>query len=240
MEQRAEHVLNPQCPWYDLKAIRLPNVKWCEQQLCGWIEEPANAWSNLAYILLGMLMVRLSRGLRSKALRFYGPASMIVGLSSGIYHASNNFILQVFDFFGMYVFCYLLILINFQRLGKEVIKKSFALYWTLVLGTTALTVAADFANIPIQGLVLVLIVVILATEFRVKATTKRPYKMRNFFISAALMLIAATFSFLDHKRIMCDPNDHIIQGHALWHVGSALALLFSFLHHKQFDQDLAA
>ncbi len=238
MEQRAEHVLNPQCPWYDLKAIRLPNVKWCEQQLCGWIEEPANTWSNLAFVILGIVMLRLARGLNSRALRFYGPASIIVGLSSGIYHASNNFIMQVFDFFGMYVFCYLLILINIQRMGKEVIKNSFSLYWTLVLATTAGTVAADFAHIPIQGVVLVLIVAIVGTEFRVKAITKRPYKMRNFFISAAFMFTAAIFSFLDHKRIMCDPTDHMIQGHAIWHTLSAIGLFFSFQHHKQFDSDL--
>ena len=46
--------LAPQCPWYELSEIAKPNVKWCEATVCGWITEPANTWSNLAFIGMGI------------------------------------------------------------------------------------------------------------------------------------------------------------------------------------------
>lgn len=246
---RTDQLLDPACPWYDLKSIRIPNVKWCEQQLCAWVEEPANAWSNLAYVFLGFLMIYLSRNLKSRVLRFYGWASLIVGVSSFAWHASNAFVFQIFDFFGMYVFCYLLILINVERLGKPAIKKSFGLYWVLVLGTTLATVVLDFTHIPIQGIVLGLILGIVTTEGLVWKQTQKlssslqsgtspPYSLRHFFTSMVLMAVALVFSVSDHKRIFCDPNNHWIQGHAIWHVIGAVALLFSFFHHRQFDESL--
>ena len=50
------------CPWSELSHFAPPNVKWCEAQVCGWIVEPANTWSNLAYILLGALLLWRAAG----------------------------------------------------------------------------------------------------------------------------------------------------------------------------------
>ena len=38
-------------PWYKLSSVALPNVKWCEETLHGWVTEPANTWSNIPFIL---------------------------------------------------------------------------------------------------------------------------------------------------------------------------------------------
>lgn len=170
----------------------------------------------------------LGKDLKSKALRFYGPAGVIVGVSSLVYHASNNFILQIFDFFGMYCFCFLLILINLERAGKH----AFKYYWHLVLGTTVFTVLADFTLFPIQILVLLLILSVIISEFRVKGNFSRKW----FYLS---MVIALGFSIADHEGIFCDPHNHVVQGHAIWHLLGAFALLFSFLHHRQFDSELS-
>jgi hypothetical protein len=232
------HVLDPACPWYPLKKVRLPHVKWCEEQLCAWVEEPANTWSNLGYILLGVLMWRMARGLKSRCLRFYGPASVVVGVSSLVYHASNNFILQVFDFFGMYVFCYLLIMINLLRLGRWTTAHPFRRFWLWTLATTAGTVALDDTGMPIQGIVLLLVFVIIGTEVACRRRAGPTYRLTYFFLSMALMGIALVFSILDHERILCDPQNHWLQGHALWHLIAAVALLASFIHHRQFDAEL--
>ncbi|NDG85470.1 MAG: hypothetical protein EBX52_10615, partial [Proteobacteria bacterium] len=66
-----------------------------------------------------------------------------------------------------------------------------------------------------------------------------PFKMAWFFASFACIALAATSSALDLKRIACDPSNHWLQGHALWHVLGSAALFFSFLHHRQFDEALA-
>jgi len=196
------------------------------------------AWSNLGYIAVGLIMIALSKNLKSRPLRFFGYGAIIVGLSSLAYHVSNSFALQIFDFFGMYVDCYLLLFINLQRLGKNVLKGSFKKYWAAVTLTTALTVAFDFTTFPIQGLVFVLILGIVATEFMNWKAKKSPYSLGFFFASLVSMTIAISCSILDVKRVFCNPMDHLIQGHALWHWFGSIAMLFSFLHYRQFDRQL--
>jgi len=232
--------LDPACPWYSVKSLRLPKVKWCEDQLCSWIEEPANTWSNLAYIVAGFLMWRLSRDLKSKPLRFYGLAGVIVGTCSFTYHAANAFYLQLFDFFGMYLFIYLLIFVNLERLGRTVIRNSFGPYFATVTASTLLTLAVDYTSFPIQGLILGLILVVIGTEILAIQRSKKPVKMTWFYVSFFFISLGAVCSTLDVKRIACDPFNHVLQGHALWHLFGAFALFFSFLHHTQFDESLVS
>jgi hypothetical protein len=107
-----------------------------------------------------------------------------------------------------------------------------------VFGTTLLTVALDFTRFPIQGIVLFLILGIIGTEFLAYQRRTTHYSLRYFLSSMGAMSIAISCSALDLKRVFCNPADHLIQGHALWHWFGALAMFFSFLHYRQFDQQL--
>jgi hypothetical protein len=229
--------LTPGCPWWALSELRLPNVDWCEAQRCSWVVEPANTASNLAYLAVGLALLWLARDSSSRPLRFFGPAALIVGLASGIYHASYTFVLQVLDFFAMYVFCYLLLTLNLRRLGVLSAEAWRRWYWLLVAGTTALTVAVDFLGVPIQGIVFALIVGVAASELRL--WLREPGGSHGWFL-AALALIAAggVFSALDVTRVWCDPWHPFLQGHAIWHLLSALSLGAAYLHYRQFEARL--
>jgi hypothetical protein len=226
--------LTPGCPWWALSELRLPNVDWCEAQRCSWIVEPANTWSNLAYVIVGLALWYAARGSSSSQIRFFGPAAVIVGVASGIYHSSYTFVLQILDFFGMYVFLYLLITLNLRRLGR-VGSAWQRVYWPLVLGTTALTVALDFLGVTIQGIVFVLIVATAASEAWL--WRREPGASHGMFL-LALALIAAggVFSALDVTRTWCDPWHPWLQGHAFWHVLSALCLFAAYFHYRQFGE----
>lgn len=234
---RAERHLEPGCPWYDLSEMRLPNVDWCEAQRCGVVVEPANTWSNLAYVAVGLTLLWLARDSKSAHLRFFGPAAILVGLCSGIYHASYTFALQVFDFFAMYVFCYLLITVNLRRLHRLSADLWWRRYWQLVVGTTVATVGIDLLEIPIQGIVFVLILTIVGTEAWARRRDPRG-SLRFFFLALACLVAAATFSALDVSRTWCDPEHPFLQGHAIWHVLSALSLLAAYFHYRQFEAEL--
>jgi len=229
--------LAPGCPWYTLSELRLPNVDWCELQHCGWVVEPANTWSNLAYGLVGAALWLAMRRSPSPQLRFFGPAAAIVGLASGIYHASYTFALQILDFFGMYVFCSLLLTLNLQRLGRLRPDSWWRRFWQLVIAATLLTAAVDFLEVPIQGLVFALIVAIVASELWIRWRGERA-ALHWFGVAVALLGAGAVFSLLDVTRTWCDPTHPLLQGHALWHVLSALSLLAAALHYQQFEAAL--
>jgi hypothetical protein len=42
------------------------------------------------------------------------------------------------------------------------------------------------------------------------------------------LALAQTFSTLDLTRVWCDPDNHVLQGHALWHLLSAVAIAFVY------------
>ena len=101
---RTPDPIPPGCPWHELSAYGLPNVNWCEAPLCAYVGEPANAWSNLAYVLVALAIALVQRGERSPLLRRFAAAVATVGVCSFAYHASNVHVTQILDFFGGFSF----------------------------------------------------------------------------------------------------------------------------------------
>ena len=54
----------------------------------------------------------------------------------------------------------------------------------------------------------------------------------------ALLATAGVFSLLDVTRTWCDPAHPYLQGHAIWHVLSALCLFVLYFHYRQFEDVL--
>lgn len=240
------------CPWQGLSEYGPPNVKWCEERLCAWISEPANTWSNLAYIFAAAFITLVAgRGLLAPSsddkspqlLRWFAPVMAIMGACSFIYHASNVYVTQMLDFLGMYLFCFLLLGLNVVRLGALSKSRFSTFFVSSVVGTTVLTSVLARFSVPIQGLVSILTLGIVVTELWVyrrerRSLGKAPYSLSAFGLSFAVLLTAGTCSALDVSRKWCDAKNHFIQGHAMWHVLSATSLLIAFYHYRQFRKQL--
>lgn len=216
--------LAPGCPW---SGFTPPNVDWCEQELCAWITNPANTWSNLAYLIAAFAMWRTARGLGRADLAHFAPASALVGVFSFAYHASYTWLLQFFDFAGMFVFCFLVIARNAVRLGWIPLARERAAWLAGVVAASACVPPLFHAGIPIQGSVFVLIVLMIGQEFTLWrfASPGARGDYASYWVALALLGAASAFSLADVTRAWCDPHSHWLQGHALWHVLSAAALL---------------
>lgn len=228
------NLLKEGCPWVDLRQLGgLPNVKWCEETLCSVVAEPANTWSNLAYLLVAVLLFVAARGESQRTLRFFAPAAFWVGLTSLVYHATVAFLTQVFDFWGMYIYFLLILFLNLVRMG--VLKKEalFKALWISVFAFTALTVAVAMAGLPIQGIVGLLLASALVTEVIAVKRSKERGSHRAFAVTLLFIGVAAAFSASDASRAFCD-RESLIQGHAIWHCLGAVALYFSYFHYRQF------
>jgi hypothetical protein len=221
-------------PWYFMSSRGLPNVKWCEETLMGWITEPANTWSNLAFLIVGWIIFSQAKKSKNVFLKYFAVAAILCGLGSGLYHASYNFIFQVGDFLGMYLIFFLPLLLNVQRLGIQ-IKKPLVTYSALVVLYTVLTVIFYYQNIPIQLLIVSILIAIIGTEFILYNKNRAP-NYTNFFLSLMSLGIGATFSALDVTRTVCDPQNHIFQGHATWHLFSALTIYFNFKFYQEITE----
>src|SRR5687767_6351837 len=114
--------LEPGCPWYEVSEIRLPNVKWCEANLCSWIVNPADTWSNLGYIAFGIWLWVQSCKSKAQAQATHvrekwwlGVGMVVVGVCSFIHHAAYTFVFQILDFIGMYWFLFFVFFANLVR-----------------------------------------------------------------------------------------------------------------------------
>jgi len=220
----------PGCPWYEaFEKYGAPNVKWCEQRVCALLNEPSNAWSNVAYLLVAVLVLKQAldakrSGQRHRSAFLFAIVIWIMGAFSFFFHASNNFFSQIFDFVGMYLFVFLILIMNFVRLGWM---KNLLVLWHL--GLVGLGLAALFwmrsLGLPYQFIIVFAGVAIIVTEVLNKVRTAKPLG-RDFFIAIGFFLAGATCSALDASRTLCVPESWI-QGHAVWHLLSAIGAYFS-------------
>jgi len=213
------------------------NVKWCEERLCTWVNEPANSWSNLSYILFGLFIFYRARKERMPLGKLFGVFIVVMGLTSFAYHATNNYFTQIFDFIGMYVYVYLILALNCLKIGWISQKKVVPFFLALVCLSTTMIPISRYLHIPYQLIVLASAVGITVTEAvhqirSVKLLEKWDYKY--FWASLSLFAIALAFSLSDVNRVFCDPKNHFIQGHALWHVIGGFGAYFSYLYYRQF------
>jgi len=232
--------LAPGCPWSELNhALGQPNLKWCEATQCSWITEPANAWSNVAYLVAALVMFGWARRDPRASIRLMPLAAAFLAACSFAYHASSTFAFQVLDFVGMFGFLFLPLVLNLVRRGSLRASRGPRAYAALVLASVVLVFGGRALGLPYQGLVAVFVLLTVGTELAMPRAG-RPASYRDFATAVGLMAVAATFSALDLSRAWCDPEDHVLQGHAAWHVASAAALVFVFRHYAALGRATAS
>ena len=226
------------CPWHEAaQQLGAPNIKWCESTACAWISEPANTWSNLAYLLVALLVGWQCRRSPQAELRWMAPALLLVGLCSGVYHASNIYLTQVLDFLGMFLFIFWLLVINLQRnqwMDARWQIRSYAMFVTLGM---AMVHAMYLLQWRFQWLIALATLLLIATEFSARRFSPQRVPLRDFGLTLALLSAAQSASLADLTRLACEPTHPWLQGHALWHVLSAMALYFAVQHYRRLRYD---
>jgi hypothetical protein len=195
-----------------------PDIKHCEDNLCGWIAAPADTWSNLAYLAAAWWLWR--RG--DAVSRRFAACALGLGATSFFFHASFTFAGQVLDYAAMFAYVLLLLSLNLGRLGAADWRRAYAAAFAFSLAALGLLKAA---RIGLQHLIVVQVVLVLATE-AVLALRRPRARYGPWLAATGLMAAAAVFWALDYSRLLCDPANHLFQAHAVWHLLSAAAIPF--------------
>ncbi len=223
MNELLELVGNLQdCPW---SKWRPATLRFCEAQRCEWIATPAEFWSNLAYfIIAGVLLnqgLREGKGIRSIPFRF-GVYAFIVGCCSSIFHASHTFVFETFDLAAMYFLGTELILQNLQRLGWLRFPSPLPLASLIFLG--ALLLLLGTTGTPrlwvFSGLVTIaaFFEVLIFIRYR---RLKLEIDYSSLVLSWILFGISYGFWFVDYTGLVCNRENHLWSGHALWHIANS-------------------
>lgn len=201
----------------------------------GWLKQPANAWTNVFYVLNTLfLMILYFRDRKRNLALIFMVISFLVGLTSFLYHASNAFFFQFFDLASMYLLSGLLFALVLVRLDG-VKPGQWTLVFLLVFGGSAglLFLIRGKSGALIFGLECLLI---LLLERRVWRRSRGMISYRYF--TGALILLAVSFIFwmLDYNRLLFVPENHFLQGHGIWHILNSFCFLFLYLFFRQFKK----
>jgi hypothetical protein len=209
---------------------------FCEASVGGWVHSPADSWSNLAFLAVGAVVVIASvrrRGTVRGTSPLFAPIAFLIGVTSFLFHASRTRFFQHFDLFAMYLFTSYLVAANVKRIGGKRIP--FALVYAaafVVLVAGELVPGIDLGGVLFDAG----IAAALVMEFALYRRGSRAPSYRFLFLSLGGFLLALIPWFLDYTHALCDPDNHFFQAHALWHLITAAALLFAYLHYKRLEE----
>ena len=219
------------------QSLGKPTIQFAENNLCGFIAQPANTWSNLAYLIIALKIALELKQARNKTVLWgFVPVYMLLGLSSGFYHASNTFVGQFFDFGTMYIFVAFII---FLALNDLKIWKTSKLITFLSILTGLLIISLWFLPFLRIWFFAFQIIIFLIIELKYKPNSKHQDKtikkdFKNLYLALFWFFGAWGFWWLDKLYIWQDPvTMHYFNGHALWHILTAVSLYFVYRFYDQ-------
>ncbi len=213
----------------------MPDIKHCEANLGGWITAPANTWSNLAYLAVGVWIWKRANRREALSAGGLGPVSLAVGATSFVFHASYTFAGQVLDYAGMFLllgWALARALVRAERLDERGGKR----FWAALVATSLAALFAFRAlGWGIQTIVLLQALALAALELELMLTRRDAPSYGSFWLMQLLLIAAYVCWHLDHSDLACRPDDHLIQFHAIWHLLTAAAFVAAWRFQEGVD-----
>lgn len=202
---------------------------YCEALRNAFVVQPVSTHSNLAFVLVGLLIVFAPprAAARPAYQTLFGLAVMAVGSGSWFYHASLTRIGEWFDLVGVYLLLSLMLLVNAHRLRPLRPVTLAALYVGInALGGLQMVFANALQQMVFVGLLGGALLLEIAVWLR-----RRPRMQFGWLIAALATFALAAATWLADARLPCDPAS-LFQWHGLWHALTATAAGFVFLYYR--------
>ena len=206
------------CPW-DSFAQR--TVRFCENQLCGYIVEPANAWSNIGFLIVAILIYRQER-----KLNFFAITAAYLFVGSTAFHSTGTFWGEVLDLSAMFLISGTLLTLNIKRHWRNLTTLQGRLVFWGLFGVSILLLMI-FKPL---GIAIFTVQTIFYILLEIKLSKTNPPAVGYSDFKQGLMFFAVAFTFwtLDISGIACWPDNHVFTGHSAWHLLTAAALYYFY------------
>ncbi len=233
---------------------RTPQFAYCERISASTIAQPVNTWTSLAFFVAAALIFFLvPEGNRRRGVPpwnpmasanffpcAYGSTIALVGFGTVALHASFRDWGGFLDSFFIHAWLLFSLIYRIGRWANLIRNPNhiatvafFLVVWLgCLVGVAVLGVALPesrmWLTISLGGLWLVL-------ELIYYFSTASPRGQKGFWIFMAIFAfgVAILMKLLsDMLRLICNP-DFVIQPHGLWHIFSAMAALFAYIHFRE-------
>jgi hypothetical protein len=193
---------------------------YCERLNDNFIAQFVSTYSNLAFVLVGLLVL-FAPPPAVPYTRVYGSAAIAIGFGSFFYHASLTRVGEWFDLVGVYALCALLLMFNFARV-RPLSSRAFTLGFLAIVaaGGVQMIVAREAQQLVFGGLIAGALVLeaLIWTRGRPRAQARYLAVGMGCFAAGAALWFA--------------PCSLPIPAHALWHTLAACAAGLMFLYYR--------
>jgi len=215
---------------------------YCEIQSEGLFLEPINTWSNLGFIIIGLVIAwqmmwgsfkeNINVLTRSDFMSiFFSSLVIFLGPGSMLMHATYTRLGIELDVLSEYLVCAFLVAYSTQRffhMGVKYFVGVFLLIIVICELVSRWNVYLPVIGGPANLLVIVFLALFIVTEILIVFVRHSNIKKRWAFAGFITLLVALViWKFSDTGGPICYPRSWF-QGHALWHLLDALALYFLF------------
>jgi hypothetical protein len=221
------------------------------------IRQPSNTWSNLGYLAVGLFALTLAvhdyknkkRDESENFLVRYPLFSVMYALScfylfigSFMYHASLTAFFQKLDQTGLYSVIAMILVLNlykifpyFNHRGSTRNSHKWAKVLVIVLNIAFFNWLWRInINALVPGL---LLMIIITGMYYTLAINRTAYFTKYMYAAFLIMFAAGSVWILDRQRVVCQP-DSFLQGHALWHILTAVSIFFIYLYYRSGSLDM--
>lgn len=220
-------------------------AKFCEAARDGWVKQPSNSFSNLGFVVAGLLIAwwcgrpdRLGDVLpkHPPLPTAYACVVVFLGPASAAMHATQSERGGDLDLLSMYLvaaFAAAYALMRWVRQGRVLFGQLFLLFVAacqlIGLYDGRVPVVEQPGNVAFSVLLLTAVVVEVRLWRRAGRTAGEPRTDLRWGAASLATILVAFAIWNVTKTLWCDP-DSWLQGHAAWHVLDAVSavLLFTF------------
>lgn len=212
-------------------------MEFCERRLCATIVEPANAWTNIAYLVVGVIVLVLAMREKQQHLAPIGVIGIVLSAGSFFFHGTATFAGEVCDLGAMFLFSSFWLTREVHRLYAPSPKVLWSLYVALVAIAIGAHLVAREAGIAIFTLQIVATFSV-SIAWRYRGRMRGDPRPDNRALVALIVMFGIAYAVwrLDFHRILCNPDNHVLQGHAAWHVLNSTCFYFLYRYLAQFGQ----
>lgn len=196
-----------------------PRLQFCEGLSNYFIAHPADTWTNIAPLIAGIYIILKTHNTLDKLL---GYSAIIMAIGSTIYHGTNTFLGETLDVGGMFIFILTIAFIQHNKLtpNKAIQTK------TAIIAIITITIAVcigflffDWMGTPPFAIVMAMIIIRQLIHEKIN---------EDCIILIITFGIAWGAWWVDYLHIMCNPNNHILTGHGIWHLLNGLIAIDAY------------
>ena len=203
---------------------------FCEEQLYSFVREPSNTWSNIGYLVVAILIFLSNDSYNKRLKNLLSFSCFTLFIGSTLSHLTGARFGGLADVSSMFFVASVALGFSFQRFFNltdtatnfvKLILLSISLFCLFILKLD-------------DSIFAILVLLLILLEVRLSFTNKSLHTKK---ISLALgsQTIAFIIWILDVKKVVCVPENHILSGHAVWHLLSALTIYLFFQGYKNYD-----